>query len=127
METDVSFVDRVAEIRDYMQDVVTPDQLDFREWGRLVHETKRVSISCKTPACLAGHICAYYDHEVQSAIRFDAAQLLGLSFQQSVRLFQPTDLPDDITWDRITPEHVVMVLDNFIETGGVVDWSIIAE
>lgn len=124
-----SYVDfeKVAEIRDYMRDVVQPEELDFCVWGNLDQETLTVKVSCYTPACLAGHICSYYEINVDSAIRYKAASILGLSYNQALFLFQPIDVPEEITWDMITPAHVVKVLDKFIETKGTVDWSIIGD
>ena len=126
MPSDVDF-EKVAEIRDYMRDVVEPEELDFCNWGILDQETLTVKVSCHTPACLAGHICAYYEAQVNSMIRVKAAKILGLSFDQAQALFQPVHLPEELTWDLITPAHVVKVLDNFIETEGTVDWYILGD
>ena len=76
--------------------------------------------NCGTVACIAGwadKVLTGRDPDVHSS---DYAQgLLGLSAEQAIDLFVPSD------WAKntITPAHAVAVLRNLAETGEV-DWSV---
>ena len=114
-------LERVARIRDYMRERVPDSEFDMSTWGIVDHsETGRMDISCKSPACIAGHICNYYQVELSTHkyIWDSATDMLELSPREARLLFACP--PGSVQVDA-TPQDAAKVLDRYLETGQF-DW-----
>ena len=116
--------DRVTAMRDLMRDFIRPEEFSLCFWGTRDKKTNVVVVSCATPACIAGHVCAYFGWPAILSVRKEAADILGLDEDQSDDLFRARNLSYQITWDQIKPKHVAEVLDHFIEHGEI-NWAIL--
>ena len=112
--------ERIAEIRDYLL-TVPEDEFDMLTWGNQNDTTGKVTVTCLTPACLAGHICAYYSDDASTSfVSIKAADILGLNNKLTHDLFMPKGI-NAMVMREATPKDAAKVLDNYLETGKF-DW-----
>ena len=116
-------LERIAEIRDYLQEQVPDAEFNMGSWGLLVRSiedglTIGVNISCESPGCIAGHVCVYYALDFRMGdsrkTSSNARNILGLTEEEADKLFYVPDL-----YDRsiVTPQDAAKVLDCYLKTG----------
>ena len=116
-------VHNLKEIRNYLRDQVPADEFNMSTFGFL-DTTSHMDISCKTPACIAGHVCHYYGI---AAGRFSynigeaAAKVLELTESEQKTLFHVKGLPHPLVVP-ITPQQAASVIDHYLDTGKF-DWK----
>ena len=115
-------VQRLKEIRDYLRTMVPEPEFDMTTFGT-VGNAKYMTISCNTPACVAGHVCFFYNLEADRmgyAVGEVAGDALGLDPLERRALFHVKGVSYDRI-NKITPQEAAEVLDNYLDTG-VFDW-----
>ena len=114
-------LERIAEIRDYLQDQVPDTKFNMTTWGLTDQSTAKMNISCESPACIAGHVCHYFETGmlVNDLIWNAAKTELGLDFGQAAELF---GCPPGSPQTNATPQDAAKVLDYFLQTGKF-DWA----
>ena len=116
-------VHRIKEIRDYLHSLVPDSEFDMSTFGT-VDAARYMSISCDTPACVAGHVCAYYNlkaHRMGYVMGEVAGDVLELDMKERKDLFHVKNVPFELI-KKITPQDAAEVLNNYLDTG-VFDWA----
>lgn len=109
---------RITEIRDHLLSI-PEEHFDMTAWGR-----EDGVIDCQSPACIAGHVRAFYQPQFQVPSEFTstiAADILGLDQDQMHDLFMPRGVNDN-TLRELTSEHAAEVLTDFLSCGKF-DWN----
>ena len=84
------------------------------------YDQSMFSHECGTPACIAGHACAMEGIELDKAeedIWIIAKEILGLTFKQSMYLFQASPY---FTRRLVEKWEAIKTLQHLLETGDVV-------
>lgn len=103
-----------------------PERFNMNYWAAYVENEDDVENivevlhNCGTVACIGGWTNAIFGDETEST--YDAAKHLGLSDRTAHSLFYPWGISK--SFDEITIDEAIQVLDHLIETGEV-DWSIV--
>lgn len=109
--------ERIAEIRDHLL-TIPKEHFDMTVWGH-----QEGFIDCGSPACIAGHVCLYFNN-VDAKSQFistRAADILGLNNDQTHDLFMPKGVNDN-TLKELRAQHAAEVLTEFLSAGKF-DWN----
>lgn len=101
--------DRLIQLRDHLK-VIPAEHFDMRHW------------TCGTAACIGGWADKLFFAGNGAVPSRKVSETLGLTDDQGNTLFFLEDTADHVSFDSITREVAVAVLDGILETGKV-DWS----
>lgn len=107
---------RLIEIRNYLLKRVPDDHFSMVSLASRNIFKRRLKIDSSHPACLASHICYYYNYYPTFSILHSASVLLGLVLPDAYTLFLMAGYTG-LDADHVTPKDAANVLTRYLDVG----------